>query len=292
MTLSALIEIFNTHYIQKRLRPTTARGYMVNFRLHILPALSESIELSEITVDTLDVLTDALFDKGLSAKSVLYVHASLRSALNFAVKRGYLAVSPYGAYDLPRVPKFRYTVLTPEQLLTFVNSLDGNPIRSAVVLAGFYGLRRGEILGIRPKEDYNPDTHTLHIQRTVTEVNRKEVITPCKTASSDRFVLIAPEDACIFTDCRTERLYQYTSSMLDHAFKRALASCEGLPRIRFHDLRHSYATWMMDSDINPKIVSSILGHSSVKVTLDLYSHPQVSMQARCLALIADKRNST
>ena len=59
----------------------------------------------------------------------------------------------------------------------------------------------------------------------------------------------------------------------------------GFPEIRFHDLRHSYATLMLKKGINPKIVSSVLGHSGVGITLDIYSHPDVSMQQRCLEVL-------
>ena len=68
---------------------------------------------------------------------------------------------------------------------------------------------------------------------------------------------------------------------LEHRFKKFLQKYD-FPQIRFHDLRHSYATLMMSKGVNPKIVSMILGHSGVDVTLDIYSHPDVSMQRICL----------
>ncbi|MBQ9802654.1 MAG: tyrosine-type recombinase/integrase, partial [Clostridia bacterium] len=75
--------------------------------------------------------------------------------------------------------------------------------------------------------------------------------------------------------------YEGSPKTLDLNFKRFM-DLNNLPVIRFHDLRHSYATFMLYKGVNPKIVCNVLGHSSVKVTLDLYSHPDVSMQAVCL----------
>ncbi len=149
-----------------------------------------------------------------------------------------------------------------------------------VTLALCYGLRRGECLGIIPGLDVNPDTCVLHVQRTRSIENQKEVITPCKTEDSDRYILLRSEHMRLFHK-KTRLACSLSPMQLEHRFKMVLQK-HGFPAIRFHDLRHSYATLMLSKGVNPKIVSSVLGHSGVEITLDIYSHPDVSMQRFCL----------
>lgn len=281
MFLFELLSKFDDIYISQRLKPTTANGYRVNIRLHILPYLGNT-ELSLLTADDLDVLTIALQNKGLSNKSIVYVHATLRKSLNFAIRRGFINSSPYVQFDMPRKERFQYITLNENQFSVLLRECRGTRIENAVTLACCYGMRRGEVLGILPC-DFNKSNGVLHIQRSRTLVNGKEIITDCKTKNSNRYILISPKHYGLFENTEAnERQFSVSPWTLDVLF-RGLISSLGLPKgLRFHDLRHSYATLMLQKGINPKIVSQILGHSSVSVTLDIYSHPPVSVQSVCL----------
>ena len=233
-------------------------------------------------VTYLDQISDELQDKGLSNKTIVYCHAVTRKMLNYAVKRGYLDVNPYAMFDLPRIKQFRYTIITPEQIeLLATAARDRCPdLYPAIVLAGYYGMRRGEVLGVIPSRDYRGGV--LSVERTRTQIGGKVVITPCKTDHSQRQLLIAPEHREIFACCPVGTyLVEFSPCVLNNGFRRLLALCD-MPPMRFHDLRHSYATWMLAENVNPKIVSAVLGHANVGITLDIYSHPNVSMQAACL----------
>lgn len=279
-----LAKEFERAYMRTHLRPTTISGYLVNLNNHALPVIGK-IHAEELNVHDLDNLTEVLSEKGLSNKSIVYVHATVRKMLNFALKREYILRNPYALFDLPRIRKYTYTIAPPHQLREMLeNSLrEDAQLHAAILMAGYYGLRRGEVLGLIPGKDFNPQNGILTISRTLAIVNREITITPCKTDNSLRSILISPKHRYIFTLAhgKTQRLIGYPPAMLDRYFKDFLRR-HAYPDMRFHDLRHSYATWMLDKNVNPKIVSSVLGHSDVSVTLDIYSHPNVRMQQACL----------
>ena len=272
---------FKKNYILKRLKPSTIRGYSVNLNNHILPYLSEK-DVDKLTVNDLDELTDKLTAKGLSNKSIVYVHATLRKMYSYAVKRAYVPYTPYSAFDLPRVEKYHHTVLNSEQITNLLAVTKNTDMYIPVMLAVRYGLRRGEVLGIMPKLDVDFPARTLHVQRTLTVENGKKQITSCKTSNSDRRLLLADQDVLTLKKSENKQfLVNISPNMIDKKFKSIIQKYD-FPDIRFHDLRHSYATYMLSQGVNPKIVSQVLGHSGIDITLDLYSHPDVSMQKVCL----------
>lgn len=278
MTLTQLAHEFLQNYAERRLRPCTVRGYRINLEKHILPLIG-TLELWEITTGTLDYLNDTM---EFSNKSKLYVHATLRKALNYAIRREYIRDNPYNRFDLPRIQDYKYQTLQERDIrmiLTLVK--EWKALEIPVTMALCYGLRRGECLGIIPKLDLDVINHILHIQRTRTRENGVDIVTPCKTKRSNRTILIQPEHVKMLLDTKEEYACSLTPSTLDKLFKDFMTTYD-FPQIRFHDLRHSYATLMLAKGVNPKIVSSVLGHSDIGTTLDIYSHPDVSMQQICL----------
>lgn len=243
-------------------------------------------EAESLSVEQLDYITDTLHAAGLSNRSILYVHATVRKMYNFAVKRGYAAFNPYARYDLPRIRKYTYRILPEDEMRRMLQLVKGTDLEVPVTMALCYGLRRGECLGIMPSFDLDNGNCVLHVQRSRSVEERKMVITPCKTEDSDRYVLLRPEHYFMLAKALSRDSFHVfacdlTPMQLEHRFKRFLDRYD-FPRIRFHDLRHSFATLMMQKGVNPKIVSAVLGHSDVSVTLEIYSHPNVQMQRACL----------
>lgn len=287
MTVKELCNSFMSRYACDRLRPTTIRGYQTNIDRHILPVLGD-VDISDLTPEDLDLLTDALRDKGLCNRSAVYAHATLRKALNYAVKRRQLSANPYDWFDLPRIEEYRYEVLNAEQIHRLLSHTKGtDPLRLAVRLSLSYGLRRGEVLGLIPEKDLDLCDCTIHIQRSRTIEEGKEVLTPCKTRHSNRRILIRKSDALDLSTILHGYAVPLTPTQLDKRF-RDLCDREKLPPIRFHDLRHSYATLMLRRGVNPKIVSTVLGHSCIAITLNIYSHPDTRMQSICLEALEDE----
>lgn len=245
-----------------------------------------SSDVTSIDLDTLDQITDELHRAGLSNRSILYVHATVRKMINFAIRRGYLDQNPYDRYDLPRIRKYTYRVLPEDEIRRMLQLVQGTDLDIPVTMALCYGLRRGECLGLMPAFDLDVCRNVLHIERTRSVENKKPVITPCKTEDSNRYILLREEHTLMLARSIARQNWHtfacdLTPMQLEHRFKRFLDQHD-FPRIRFHDLRHSFATLMLAKGVNPKIVSSVLGHSDVSVTLDIYSHPNVDMQQACL----------
>ena len=283
MTVYELLKNFEINYIRERLRPTTQSGYMVNINNHIIPHLAP-IELSSLSAEDIDGLTAQLHCEGLSNKSIVYVHATLRKAINYGIKRGFVKHNVYALVDLPRAEDYSYVTLDSKGAGKLLEAAKGKRIYPAVLLALNYGLCRGEVLGLRGS-DYDSDTGAIHIRRTRNYVKNTVVETPCKTKNRRRLVLLAPEHTQLFLMLDPdEYLIKFSQNRLNTDFAKLAASI-GYPGFRFHDLRHTYATLMMNNRVSPKIVSGVLGHSNVSVTLNIYSHPDIESQRVCLEVL-------
>ena len=289
MTIADLYTDFMTHYVDLRLKETTAAGYRTNFERHILPSIAD-LKLELLDLSVLDALVDDLKAKDLSRRSIVYVLATLSKSYSYATKRGYVSHNPLKDYDFPRVPKLEYRLLDHEQLDRLLAIADGTDELPALLLAAHYGLRRGECLGVKV-EDLRGDL--LHLRRTVTYIKGERVVSSPKSGSW-RTIKLMKDDVALFRSYDRARVKnadgylvrdddgkELTTGMLDKRFVRLLDAAD-LPRCRFHDLRHSYATIMLAHGVNPKIVSTVLGHSSVDITLDLYSHCTPDLQQACL----------
>ncbi|MBO5287265.1 MAG: site-specific integrase [Clostridia bacterium] len=289
MNILELSQDFIKNYMELRLKPTTIQGYLRNIQAHILPLLS-CIELNELDCDILDRLVTQLSSSGLSNTSIVYVLSTLSKMYSYAVKRKYTSYNPLFSYDYPKKDSYYYQTLDEDQINKLVEACRGSDIFPAVLFAAHYGLRRGEACAVL---ECDLTGNVLNVRRTVSCIGGREVITTPKN-NKIRLVKLLPSDV--------EALKEYSQSRKPNSegrlmrglngdtlipnlvykrYKRFLREL-GLPKVRFHDLRHSYATMMMRNGVNPKIVSSVLGHSSVKVTLDTYSHCTVDMQDACL----------
>lgn len=280
MIIKELAQDFIINYVNRRLAPSTARGYKTNIRLYILPLLGDR-DVTSLNVFNLDTITET-YKNDVSGTTLLYVHATFRKMLNYAVKRDYIVKNPYCMFDLPRKTKYKHCTLSVAERAELLRLCRCTSLDVPVTLALKYGLRRGEVLGLKA-EDIDTDRCTMYIQRSRGTENGKEVLTDCKTKESERYILLEASDARVmfWKGLGQPYVVNMSPAMLDKRFK-AFLKAHSLPNIRFHDLRHTYATYMLSRGVNPKIVSNVLGHSDVGITLDLYSHPDVSMQSVCL----------
>lgn len=284
---------------KKMLAPNTINGYAVNINNHIVPAIG-NLRLKDIKPSTLESFyTDLMREKQLSAKTVKYIHNVLKVAFKSAVDDKIIEDNPCLKAKTPKVPKFKSKLLSLQQLQTLLSAIDGDKFEVEIKLATMLGLRKGEVLGVRI-DDLDTSKHSLHIQRQVSIVRDNTVdtksqyygIKPLKSESSDRVLFISQDIETlilrkdIYNKSQKKLLgtqYQdngliccnddgtvMSPQTLYHAFKRILKQC-GLPDIRFHDLRHSYATLCIDLNIPLKVISQNLGHSSTAVTDAVYA---------------------
>jgi len=245
---------------------------------------------------------------GLSKQTVLHMHRVLKRALSQAVKWGLLSRNPCDAVDnIPKPSKKERLTFTTEETLSLLEQLEGNRLQLPVLLAVTTGMRRGEILGLRWK-DIDLDKKRFYIRQIVIETreNGIEVKQPKTDASSRTIALpqIAIEAIKKYRVEQAELCLQLgkgltPESMLFDEYSglnipnritvnfRSFIKSHGFKHVTFHDLRHTHATHLLEQNIHPKIVSERLGHSTIALTMNTYSHVMPTMQEEAANKVDD-----
>jgi len=304
---------------QHRLKPSTYASYEKNIRLHVIPHLG-AVRLQRLTGAHLDKLYAQLLTSGrvgtsgkakgagLSPRTVRYVHTILKAALGDAVRKGLLTVNPANVADAPTQvggpPEL--TTWTPEQLSTFLAGTREHAFGPVWTFLALTGCRRGEALGLRWR-DVDLDRGRASLVQSIGRV-RGQVIVGSTKSGRPRSIALDPGLVHLLRDQaarqKTERELMgagYADQGLVFAapdggclypegvWRVFVAQAEhlGLPRIRVHDLRHTWATMALTAGVHPKIVQERLGHSSISITLQVYSHVTPVMHAEAAATVAD-----
>ena len=241
---------------------------------------------------------------GLSARTVLHHHRVLHAALEQAVKWQLLARNPADAVRAPRPEAKEMDVLDEAGIVCLLDAAKGTALYIPVLLAATTGMRRGEVLGLR-WQDVDLKTGTVAVRQALSRTKAGPVFTTPKTAKSKR-TLALPAIARkalkvhhkqqaearlrlgpVFRDhglvCPAEDGRPWHPGTLTSSF-RDLTKRAGI-RSTFHGLRHSHATLLLRQGVHPKIVSERLGHSSIGLTLDTYSHVLPGMQEDAAAKV-------
>ncbi|MCX8032672.1 MAG: site-specific integrase [Thermoleophilia bacterium] len=240
--------------------------------------------------------------EGLSARTVLHVHRVLRTALQQAVRWQLLVRNPADAVRPPRPTKPEIRVLDEAEMAVLLTAARDTRLYVPVLVALTTGLRRGELLGLRWQD---VDGETLRVAQTLVVTEDGLVFKPPKTCKSRRAVAMPQVTVEALKEHRRlqaeERLrlgqvwqdYDLVSPALDgRPWHPATFTCSfrdlcrraGL-QLRFYDLRHSHGAALLRSGVHPKIVSERLGHSTIGLTLDTYSHLLLDMQKQVANLI-------
>jgi integrase len=274
--------------IRSTIRATTYRGYESHVRVHLVPHLG-AVRLTALDARIVNVMYGRLIDT-LSPASVRRIHATLHRAMRDARRWGYVTANVVDRTDPPkhRPLEREQTTWTAEELRRFLRSVMGDELEALWVVYATTGLRRGEALGLR-WGDVDLDRGELAVRQTIVAVNHEVQVSTPKTKRGRRVVALddmtvgalrrhRPELArgtdLVFVDGWGEVVHP---SWVTKRFGE-LAAGAGLPRIRLHDLRHTHATLALQAGIHPKIVSERLGHSTVSLTLDVYSHALPHLQ--------------
>ena len=246
----------------------------------------------------------------LSAKTVYNTHSTLRRALGDAVRLGVLSRNPASAARPPSRPKLEMRTWTAAQLATFLDALDDDPLYAAYVLVATTGMRRGEVMGLR-WQDVDVDRGFVRIRQTLTTVEDRLVFDTTKTQRSRRRISL--DDTTVAT-LRRHKARQAEDRLLvgagwDDTYRLVFCQPDGTPlhpdrwtrqfkrhveRLGLppvsgpHALRHTWATLALESGVHPKIVSERLGHSTIAITLDTYSHVVEGMEAQAATTVADQ----
>ena len=223
--------------------------------------------------------------KGLSAKTVRNIHQIISSALKLAVEQRLIARNPADGCALPKAERKEMQTLPVEQLTSFLREAKDSGVYELYYLDLATGLRRGELLGLK-WTDVDLDRGVLKIQRAISRQNGKVVEAPLKTKNAYRTLPLSADAIDVLMQQRrktgnSEWVFPSPTGgpmspdsvlhMLHRVLKRA-----GLPKVRFHDLRHTFATLALQNGVDVKTVSGVLGHFSAGFTLDTYAHVTTS----------------
>ncbi len=290
-TLSAYLDRWLNGSVKGSLKPSTFESYERMIRNHIKPALGHR-KLKNLAPDHVQYFYQSRLDHGLAPGTVRLMHGILHKALEQAVKWGSVPRNVCKATTPPEPNPEEIHPLDAEQAKRILEAARGNRLEALYVLAVTAGLRIGELLGLR-WEDVDLDAATLRVRRTRSQAKTGPAFTAPKNGkgrsirltgravealkshkaaqNAERLKLgdLWEDNGLIF--CTTAGRPLDFRNVATASFKPLLKKA-GLPDIRFHDLWHTCATLLLSRGHHPKLVQELLGHSSVAMTLDRYSH--------------------
>ncbi len=304
ITLTEYLDRWLQDYAAIKVSAKTFERYTEIIRLHLAPALGpySLAKLQPLHIQSYysEALQKGRKDGkgGLSAQTVLHHHRVLRKALQQALKWQFLARNPADAVEPPRPHRREMKCLDESSTARLLEATEGTNLHLPTLLAVTTGMRRGEILGVR-WQDLDFDAGTLSVRQSLEQTNRGIAFKQPKTQKGRRVVALPQITVEALRRHRVEQAKQklllgpgyqdrdlvcaradglpWPPDSLTSSFS-ALVRKVGLLRVRFHDLRHTHATQLLRQGIHPKVVSERLGHSTVGITLDVYSHVLPSMQ--------------
>lgn len=297
-TVGQWMDIWFENCAKIKVRPSSHQTYHGYIDHHIKPYIGD-IPLGRLT--TLDLqrlykklLSDGRVErieskkqpKGLSPKTIRNINQVISSALIFAKEQKLIISNPADGCSLPKLEHREMKTLTAEQLQSFLREAKESGVYEMYYIELATRLRRGELLGLK-WEDIDLEQEVIHVRRQVARIGGEIVEAPLKTKNSYRTVSIGADAVGILIQQKEKSHSEYVFSsptggpispdsvlhMLHRVLKRA-----GLPKVRFHDLRHTFATLALQNGVDVKTVSGMLGHYSAGFTLDTYAH--VTTQAQ------------
>jgi len=290
-------------YVKTNCSQRTMDGYQSIIEHHLIPAFG-NIQLKNLHPQMIQAYYSRACET-LSVRTVYHQHRVLSQSLKYAVRQGYLGRNPAELVDPPSPRKKVMRTLTPEEVEVLFNMAAGSYFYPVIYTAVSTGLRQAELLGLRWR-DIDLDMLSISVSQVL--YKRKGIcqFKEPKTSHSRRWVAMTPKLALFLREYKAEReqLYQEFGKertldslvfgsvedepidpcVLSHAFSKIVARA-GLGRVRFHDLRHTFASLMLLRGAKPKVISEALGHSVIVFTMDCYSHIISGMQEDAMALL-------
>lgn len=308
MTVSQWLEKWLNEYTAN-LKPYSLRSYRSQVKNHIVPFIG-AVKVQELSPDMIQRMYNRLHKElNLSPKTLRSIHGILHVALDALVEDGVLKHNPATACRkrLPKVVKQEMTCIADEELTRFMEAIKGDSFENLFLVDLFTGLRQGELLGLRwANVDFDKCCITIDRQLYMPPKGGSYTLEPLKNRKV-RVIYPAP---FVFTILKRERAHQLQNRLqagsmwnegdlkglvftngfgryLSHKtvykhFKKAVEA-SGIPSVRFHDMRHSYAVAALRSGDDIKLVQENLGHATAAFTLDTYGHVTTQMKAESAA---------
>lgn len=305
-----ILEWYSNHICNSNFALNTLSNYKVRIETHIIPYMG-TMQINKIQVIDVQNFYYHLLKNDLKPNSAKRVILVLRKCLNYAKKLNIINTVPCDIEYVKDIKENKIKVWTEDQLLYFLNEIKDTYLYFPVLLASFTGMRIGELCGLR-YENVNLEKLRIKICEQVLndKINKTLIHTNIlKTSKSNReitipqFLSIAIQESANFNNkfnnfvvvnrngemCNprnlsmdfTKKVEKYSKPKTDNSPKEYIQ----LPKISFHDLRHTHATILLLHGENIKVISERLGHESVKITLDTYSHVLPTMEEHTSLLL-------
>ena len=296
MTLSAWLDQWLEN-MADTLRPNTLRNYRSYIENHIRPSLGDK-QLARLAPRDVQRFYEKLGDC-LASGTVRRIHTTLHGVLKAAQKAHLIASNPTEQIIAPKFSYGEKQILTDEQLDVFMKVITGDEVWYDFFYTELTtGLRRGEICGLK-WEDFDEVSGTLKICRTVYREDGGGLTAgDTKTSAGTRKIVLPSSTAALLSKRKASALTEWIfpnplrpeqPADPGSAYRRLkiLLKQAELPSIRFHDLRHTFATHALASGVDVKTLSGILGHTRAAFTLDTYTHTTGDMQRRASEVVGD-----
>ncbi len=308
LTLEEYLVRWLSDSVKSTVRASTFERHEQLVRFHIRPALGE-IKLKALTPAHVRRLISDKLGGPLAAGTVRKIHSTLHKALSQAVSDGLIPRNAAAVKAPSPAPK-EMRPLSEAEARAFLKAAreSGDRFEALYVLAITTGLRRGELLGLR-WDDADLERGTLRVGRALVRKGGRHTLGETKTRRGRRLVNLTPRTVAVLKGHRKKQLEQRVQlagmyedhglifsseigtplnpeNLVKRSFKPLLKKA-GLPEIRFHDLRHTCATLLMERGVHPKLVQELLGHATIAMTLDTYSHYLPSMGDQASGAMGD-----
>ena len=300
ITVASFLRKWLTNY-QDSIRPKTYQQYRQIINQYLVPGIG-TVKLKDLRPDQIQTFYTQQSREGKSLRTILLIHSVLHRSLNQALRWGLVGRNPAQAVNRPRLRKKEMHTLDENQVRILLETARGSRWEMLFWMAVTTGLREGELLGLK-WSDLDWVTRRLSVQRQLQRLkDRGLVFSSPKSQAGERAVLLSMDT---IKRLRGHHVVQYYEKLfaenrwqendlifpstvgtpldprnLIRNFKAILRQAE-LPDIRFHDLRHTAATLMLQQGIHPKVVQERLGHADIALTLNTYSHvlPDIQEEA-------------
>ena len=290
-------------WVEDAARPSVSKSTYRSYRgvvdNHLAPVIG-GIKLRQLSAVNVQSMLAELERRGASPRTRQMSYAVLQRALGQAVRWGLIASNACAGVDPPKVPRKEFRVLDAAEARRLIAAASGDRLEALLVLAICTGMRQGELLGLQWRDiDFARSSVTVRRQLSEggaggpelaelkTEKSRRSIALPASAIESlrrhrERCSAEPMPTALLFTADRGGPIFK--RNLLRRWFYPLLERA-GLPRVRFHDLRHTHASLLLAEGVHPKVVQERLGHSQVSVTLDVYSHVAPSLQVEAAAKV-------
>lgn len=284
-----MVEWINFHSI------TVSAPTVLNYSrsINVLKNRIGEMDIEDITKNTIQELFVDFYNIGLSENTIINYSKPIRQALEYAVDKGYIEESPYKDIVMPKTEREEINPFTEEEVKKLLSADMPIWFSDAVQIAFRTGMRKGEIFALM-KQDIDLKNAFLTIRYTQSKTKEGYILKKPKTKASRRRISLDKTTLDIlyrrYLKDNTDFIFTYSdgemliptgiNAMLDRKCKAA-----GIQKHSFHDLRHGHATYLLKNNVHPKIVQERLGHSSIKITLDTYSHLIPGLQNPAIEII-------